>query len=401
MPPRQQHDAAARSLNGLRTRSTAWATLDGKLKTVERDLVAATSASWASPRTSRRSCRARSTTCSTRSTAASARSSQALHRERQQDRDPRSRAWSASASTGRSRKSGSPPPARSCCASTLYGPDQAEGGGDDSLVGIGRSWARINRDLPAGVMQRCRATAPTPQLLDGVVKVGKLGEQPLPCNGTEGEIYTAPTRRHRLRQRRPARRRRPRRAAPSASSSSPARPSAWTEGSVANLQLGPARAPRHRRPGNVKQNKSGEIVAEATSRAARSARSSSTASPRARSTRPPPARSRRSRSRVSRRSSSSSRTRRNRGMKVSAVVITMLPEHPRAQRDPARQRRSAHQALLSRRPDRRAMTAPALGRVAGSAASCVSSRCRTSRRRGPRRRAAAPARCRGRRCWPR
>ena len=64
--------------------------------------------------------------------------------------------------------------------------------GDDSLVGIGRSWARINRDLPGALMGGYGYGADT-VLLDGVVKVGRLGAQPLPCNGTEGEIYTAPT----------------------------------------------------------------------------------------------------------------------------------------------------------------------------------------------------------------
>jgi hypothetical protein len=140
----------------------------------------------------------------------------------------------------------------------LYGPDQAAGGGDDSLVGIGRSWARINRDLPAGVMQGVGYGA-NAQLLDGAVKVGKLGEQPLPCNGTEGKTYEAPTAgidfasagqlvASGLRGR------------SFGEQSESGAASAWTEGSVANLQLGPLELKGIVGRANVAQNKSGEIV---------------------------------------------------------------------------------------------------------------------------------------------
>ncbi len=141
----------------------------------------------------------------------------------------------------------------------VYGPDTVQGGGDDSLVGIGRSWARINRDLPGGLMGGYGFGADT-VLLDGVVKVGRLGAQPLPCNGTEGEVYTAPT------------------AAIDFASAGQLVASgvqgrsfgkllkgggakAWTEGSVANLQLGPLELRGIIGKANVKQNKAGKIVA--------------------------------------------------------------------------------------------------------------------------------------------
>jgi len=73
----------------------------------------------------------------------------------------------------------------------LYGPDQVSGGGDDSLVGIGRSWARINKDLPAGVMGGFGYGA-NAELLDGIVKEGRLGEQPLRCRGTDGKVRVGP-----------------------------------------------------------------------------------------------------------------------------------------------------------------------------------------------------------------
>lgn len=141
----------------------------------------------------------------------------------------------------------------------VYGPDQAEGGGDDSLVGIGRSWTRINRDLPSGIMGGVGYGANT-QLLDGVVKVGKLGEQPLQCNGTEGRIDVGPVLGVDF---------------PSADGqlvasglqgrsfgeplgSGGAR--AWTEGSVANLTLGPLELRGIVGKANVKQNDAGKIV---------------------------------------------------------------------------------------------------------------------------------------------
>lgn len=142
----------------------------------------------------------------------------------------------------------------------VYGPNQVEGGGDDSLVGVGRSWARINRDLPGGLMGGFGYGANT-QLLDGVVKVGRLGEQPLPCNGTEGEILKAPTAGIDF---------------PSADGQLVASglrgrswgkllesggAKAWTEGSVANLTLGPLELRGIVGRANVKQNKAGKIVA--------------------------------------------------------------------------------------------------------------------------------------------
>lgn len=141
---------------------------------------------------------------------------------------------------------------------TLYGPDQLKGGGDDSEVTIGRSWTRINRDLPAGVMHGVGFGA-NAKVADGVVKVGRLGEQPLPCAGTEGETYKSPIA-----------------GVDFASAgqlvadglmgqsfgiqkeSGVAR--AWTEGSVADLTLGPLEIKGIVGHANVKQGKGGKIV---------------------------------------------------------------------------------------------------------------------------------------------
>ncbi len=140
----------------------------------------------------------------------------------------------------------------------LYGPDQVSGGGDDSMVGIGRSWARINRDLPAGVMGGFGFGANT-KLLDGVVKVGRVGEQPLRCRGTDGKVRTGPIAgvdlggagqlvASGLQGR----------AFGVQHDSGAAR--AWTEGSVANAQLGPLEIRGIVGKANVKQNKAGKIV---------------------------------------------------------------------------------------------------------------------------------------------
>ena len=73
----------------------------------------------------------------------------------------------------------------------LYGADGVEGGNDDTLVGIGHSRARINRDVPLAVMGGVGYGA-NAELLDGIVSVGKLGEQPLLCPGTRGKVFTSP-----------------------------------------------------------------------------------------------------------------------------------------------------------------------------------------------------------------
>ena len=140
----------------------------------------------------------------------------------------------------------------------LYGPDQAAGGGDDSLVGIGHSRARINRDLPAGVMYG-EGWGANARVLDGVVRVGHLGEQPLPCRGTDGAVLEAPV------------------AGlnflsadqliasgvtgkASGQQFGSGRATAWTQGQVASLQLGDLEIRAIRGRANVEQSKAGRIV---------------------------------------------------------------------------------------------------------------------------------------------
>jgi len=69
----------------------------------------------------------------------------------------------------------------------LFGPNGVERGGDDVSVLVGRSQAKIYRDLPAGVMGGS-AYAADVSVLDGLVGVGKLARKPLPCNGTGGKV---------------------------------------------------------------------------------------------------------------------------------------------------------------------------------------------------------------------
>ncbi len=69
----------------------------------------------------------------------------------------------------------------------LYGADTAKGGGDDTSVRVGRSSARIERGVEQGVM-RGHGYGASLELLDGIVGVGKLGFQPLSCRGTDGEV---------------------------------------------------------------------------------------------------------------------------------------------------------------------------------------------------------------------
>lgn len=69
----------------------------------------------------------------------------------------------------------------------LYGPDGKVGGGDDVRVRIGRASARIVKGVPSGIMAG-RGKAISGSLLDGAVKVGPLGNKPLPCEGTAGKV---------------------------------------------------------------------------------------------------------------------------------------------------------------------------------------------------------------------
>jgi hypothetical protein len=69
----------------------------------------------------------------------------------------------------------------------LVGADGVKGTDDDSRVMLGRSRARINRDLPAGVMNGY-GYAFNVRALDGVANIGRVGMQVLPCQGTDGEV---------------------------------------------------------------------------------------------------------------------------------------------------------------------------------------------------------------------
>src|SRR3954469_11232967 len=73
----------------------------------------------------------------------------------------------------------------------LYGSDGNAGGGDDSMVNIGHSRARINRYTWAGVMGG-RGYGTSADMVDGSVSMGRLGEQPLPCRGTSGRVVANP-----------------------------------------------------------------------------------------------------------------------------------------------------------------------------------------------------------------
>jgi hypothetical protein len=60
--------------------------------------------------------------------------------------------------------------------------------GIDTTVTIGRSWARINRDMPAGVFQGSGYGIDIPKIAGGVAHVGRLANQPLGCQGTRGKV---------------------------------------------------------------------------------------------------------------------------------------------------------------------------------------------------------------------
>jgi hypothetical protein len=140
----------------------------------------------------------------------------------------------------------------------LYGEDTVKGGGDDSTVSIGRSWARITRGLPAGVMRGAGWGADA-EVVEGVARVGRVGLQPLPCQGTDGEIRSAPQVGVDV-------------AAQGQAVVEAARgrtwgiqresgvARAWSEGSVADLTFGPLEIRGITGRVNVKQNKRGKIV---------------------------------------------------------------------------------------------------------------------------------------------
>jgi hypothetical protein len=142
----------------------------------------------------------------------------------------------------------------------LFGPDQAAGGGDDSQIGIGRSWARINRDLTSGIFAGI-GYGMNAELLDDVVTVGKLGAQVLPCPGTDGKELEATTAGIDFAS-----------AGQLVAQTLTGRSfgeeldggaaRAWAEGEVASLQLGPLELKGIVGHVNVRQNKAGKIVAQ-------------------------------------------------------------------------------------------------------------------------------------------
>jgi len=119
----------------------------------------------------------------------------------------------------------------------LYGLDRTAGTDDDTMVGIGRSWARIYKDIPAAIMDGVGYGSDV-ELLDGLLRVGRLGEQPLACRGTNGTVdRTATAALDPLRAGALELGVLTGRAFGEQSRTGVAR--AWTEGSVASLKLGP------------------------------------------------------------------------------------------------------------------------------------------------------------------
>lgn len=72
----------------------------------------------------------------------------------------------------------------------LYGQDGVRGTDDDSTISIGRSRARMLRDLPAGVMNGYGYGLDA-SAVDGLLKIGETGIEPLPCQGTGGDTRTS------------------------------------------------------------------------------------------------------------------------------------------------------------------------------------------------------------------
>lgn len=72
----------------------------------------------------------------------------------------------------------------------LYGQDGQRGTDDDSTISLGRSRARMLRDLPSGVMQGYGYGLDA-SAADGLLKIGETGIESLPCQGTGGETRTS------------------------------------------------------------------------------------------------------------------------------------------------------------------------------------------------------------------
>lgn len=148
----------------------------------------------------------------------------------------------------------------------LFGPDMTEGNGtdsasnDDILVGIGRTRAKITRNVPAAVMSG-KAYAVEGSLLGGIAGVGKIALQPLPCQGTDGKVKERNTVGLNLQDQ----------LAVGALHSEvmgkqykDGRAKAYTESKVAELTLGPATLSGIVAHAGVRQNKFGKIVSRST-----------------------------------------------------------------------------------------------------------------------------------------
>lgn len=72
----------------------------------------------------------------------------------------------------------------------MFGQDQARGGGDDSNVLIGRTYARITKLAPHGVFSGGTWGMDGTQL-DGTVALGRNPFTPMQCEGTRGKVKTS------------------------------------------------------------------------------------------------------------------------------------------------------------------------------------------------------------------
>lgn len=128
----------------------------------------------------------------------------------------------------------------------------------DTTITIGRSNARIVKDLPSGVFRGNGWGAEMPSALGGVLATGRIANSPLPCQGTGGDVREAhaaqldPGNTGQLRigaltgraygvQHRDG------------------SAEAWTEGRVAGLKLGPLELTGIVGRANVRQTRSGKI----------------------------------------------------------------------------------------------------------------------------------------------
>ncbi len=74
----------------------------------------------------------------------------------------------------------------------VFGADGKLGGSDDINLVVGRSYARVQKNVPVAVMGG-RAYAAEAKVLGDLVGVGYLAMQPLPCPGTNGKVVTNST----------------------------------------------------------------------------------------------------------------------------------------------------------------------------------------------------------------